>query len=108
MRFDRSYTNPASRVKSDFCDHFSDGEQISEFFQDGTFSEGPRLPTPTSFHCAVEVEPGFVFMSGNFVYGDDAKATFAFYPGNGTFDRLPDMTHGRSAHGCGVVKNGSS
>ncbi len=60
-----------------------------------------------SSHCAVEVEPGFVFTSGN---GNPAyaKQAFRFYPETGMFGSLPDMIHGHSAHGCGVVDKGNS
>ncbi len=45
----------------DFCYHCStDGVRTSEFYPDGTFSEGPQLPVPTDRHCVVAVEPGLV------------------------------------------------
>ncbi len=57
-------------------------------------------------HCAVEVEPGFVFVSGN-GYSDPEKV-YGFDPETGAFDRLPDMTQQRLNHGCGVVDKGDS
>ncbi len=59
-----------------------------------------------SYHCAVEVEPGFVFIAGNF-YSDREKV-FSFDPESGAFESLADMTQGRFAHGCGVVDKGDS
>ncbi len=59
------------------------------------------------YHCAVEVEPGFVFISGNYYTGYE-KTAFAFDPATGAFEHLADMNRGRYAHGCGVVKKGDS
>ncbi len=91
----------------DFCNHSSDGGETSEYYQDGVLSEGPQLPHTLNRHCAVEVEPGFVFISGNSVPGFE-KTTLRFDPSNGTFKSLPDMTYGRYRPGCGVVRKGSS
>ncbi len=58
-------------------------------------------------HCAVEVEPGFAFISGNGYSG--SEKVFSSDPATKAFDSLPDMTQGRcSVLGCGVVnKEGS-
>ncbi len=100
--------SPATHVKiCDFCKHYSaDAGDSSEFYQDGTFSEGPRLPISLYYHCALEVEPGFVFISGNAYSGD--KLVFRADPATGAFERLPDMSQGRYAHGCGLVNKGDS
>ena len=90
----------------DFCNHYSDGEQTSEFYQDGIFLEGPQLPNPMNSHCAVEVEPGFVFMGGNYYFG--GEKVFSFDPATGAFESLADMTQERYGHGCGVVDKGDS
>ncbi len=58
-------------------------------------------------HCAVEVEPGFVFIGGNYNSGYEETA-FAFDPATGAFESLADMTLGRWGHGCGVVNKGDS
>ncbi len=58
-------------------------------------------------HCAVQVEPGFVFLSGTASSGDEKRA-FAFDPATGAFESLADMTQGRLGHGCGVVDKGDS
>ncbi len=58
-------------------------------------------------HCAVEVEPGLVFIAGNPNTGYQNTA-FAFDPATGAFERLPDMTQGREGPGCGVVDKGDS
>ncbi len=77
-----------------FCNHYSsDAPQTSEFYQDGTFLEGPQLPNRMQRHCAVEVEPGLVFIAGNYDSGYEKRA-FAFDPATGAFERLPDMSKG--------------
>ncbi len=58
-------------------------------------------------HCAVEVEPGFVFISGNY-YAAYEKTAFAFDPASGVFESLADLNQGRYGHGCGVVEKGDS
>ncbi len=89
-----------------FCNQNS-AETSSEYYQNGEFSDGPTLPIRMSSHCVVEVEPGFVFVSGN-ANRADAKTAMAFEPATGTFQVLADMTKGRQSHGCGVVKKGDS
>ncbi len=69
--------------------------------------EGPELPIPMDRHCAVEVEPGFVFIAGNY-NSEHMSSAFAFDPTTGAFESLPDMTQGRFVHGCGVVNKGDS
>ncbi len=92
----------------DLFNHYSDdGGQTSEFYQNGEFSEGPQLPYAMCCHCAAEVEPGFVFISGN-RYSGYEKAAFRFDHDTGAFESLPGMTQGRDAHGCGVVDRGDS
>ncbi len=56
-------------------------------------------------HCAVEVEPGFVFIAGGLPH---YTKVFRFDPGTGAFDSLPDLTQKRTEHGCGVVDKGDS
>ena len=100
--------NPLTHAKvCDCCDHSSDGDETSEFYQDGTFSRGPQLPNPMRSHCAVEVKQGFVFMSGNLNSGYE-KTAFDVDLETGAFQRLPDMTQERWGHGCGVVNKGDS
>ncbi len=90
---------------SNFWYYCSD-RQTSEFYQDETFLEGPQLPLSMSRHCSVEVEPGFVFLSGNEFAG--GNRAFAFDPATGAFESLADMTQSRKGHGCGVVNKGDS
>ncbi len=100
---------PHTQIQCKVCDvfnHSSDGPLTSEFYHGGEFLEGPQLPIPMQSHCAVEVEPGFVFISGNSNQG--AENVFSFDPGTGAFESLADMTQGRYGHGCGVVDKGDS
>ncbi len=59
-----------------FCIN-SDGAQTLELHQDEIFVDGSQLPN--SSHCAVEVRPGFVLVSGNAYYGHE-KAAFGIDP----------------------------
>ncbi len=68
--------------------------------------EGPQLPNPMNSHCAVEVEPGFVFIGGN--YYSDGEKVFSFDPTKGAFESLADLNQARRGHGCGVVNKGDS
>ncbi len=74
-----------------FLNHSS--SDTSEFYQDGTFLDGPQLPHPMLCHCVVEVEPGLVFIAGNYYSGYEKRA-FAFDPATGAFESLPDMSKG--------------
>ncbi len=91
---------------TDFCNHYSDGRDTSEFYQDGEFYDGPPLPVDMAVHCTVEVESGFVFISGNFFPGSDK--VYGFDPETEIFENLAAMTRGRYSHGCGVVDKGDS
>ena len=108
LRWNSSYAEPWQHI-CNVChgfNHCSDGPQTSEFYEDGEFVEGPQLPIPMQSHCAVEVEPGFVFISGNIFSG--SERAFAFDPETGAFESLADMIQERQAHGCGVVDKGDS
>ncbi len=107
LYFDGTELLPNPVVQINCCYLNSDGLVTSEFYQDGTFSEGPRLPNEMNRNCAVEVEPGFVLISGNSISGYE-KTAFGFYPETGAFESLADMTQERRSHGCGVVRNGNS
>ncbi len=80
----------------------------SEFYDPlfGNFTPGPRLPHPAHRHCAAEVSPGLVFLSGGI---DDAFAerdeAYVFDVNDGTFQDLPPMPEAKYGHYCGVNRN---
>ncbi len=77
---------------------------FSEIYEDQQFTEGPELPVGAAYSCAVEVEPGIVFISGSTATADNTAA-YLIDVNDGNVTTLPEMPKGRAYHACGAVQS---
>ena len=76
----------------------------TELFDGDGFEQGPVLPYEAYDHCAIEVEPGVVFMAGGSSSSTEAVA-YTIDVGTGEVEELPGMPQARNKHACGIVPN---
>ena len=70
-----------------FSDYLSSSELLSS--SSSTWTAGPRLPTPVSFHCKLQFNSSHTFFAGG--YSDAGSYSEAFFYHDGAFQLLAEM-----------------